>query len=69
LVNIYLISSWMRRKMDVQAKRLPEIAGGGGESLKVACASPSHPVRGSERDVRLRDAQRKISKTPRRVHP
>jgi DNA invertase Pin-like site-specific DNA recombinase len=33
-------------------------------SLKVACASPSHPVRGSERDVRLRDAQRKISKTP-----
>jgi hypothetical protein len=56
----------MRRKMDVQAKRLPEIAGGAAVawSLKVACASPSHPVRGSERDVRLRDAQRKISKTP-----
>ena len=55
--------------MDVQAKRLPEIAGGGAAvawSLKVAFASPSHPVRGSERDVRLRDAQRKISKTPAR---
>jgi hypothetical protein len=56
----------MRRKMDVQAKRLPEIARGAAVawSLKVACSSPSHPVRGSERDVRLRDAQRKISKTP-----